>query len=418
MSIQFELKLADVGEGVVEAEIVSIFFKTGDTVKEDDPLIEVMTDKVTLEIPSPINGTLSEICVEEGDTVAVGSLLMSIDIGISPEEHEVDLGTDGAIENASSGIQPAGSPENVELEGEEVFPKESTAAPLAAPATRRRATELGVSLDKIAGTGEMGRITIADVENYVSATQTDSPEHGSNGGDEVTEIKITGVRRKIATQVKESKSRIPHFTYVEECDLTELKTLREQLNSTACDEQKRVSLLPFFMRAIALLQTEFPMLNARYDDDNGILRLFKGVHTGIATQTDLGLVVPVVRNVESLDIWQCARELQIVSDAAKNQTAKPNQLNGSTITITSLGALGGITTTPVVNYPEVAIVAPNKMIERAVVVDGNIVIRTMMNISASFDHRIIDGYDAARFIQRLKDLIEAPDLLLRLEKAE
>jgi len=288
----------------------------------------------------------------------------------------------------------------------------AAAASLASPATRQRARALNIALETLPGTGPGGRVTDADLDGFVAALARGQPSQGGlQRREAVHETKIIGLRRAIARSMTESKRRIPHFTYVEEFDLTDLEALRRELNEHRAADQPKLTLLPFFMRALARLVPEFPRVNSRYDDEAEILSSYEAVHVGIATQTDGGLLVPVVRHVEALDLWGCARELLRVTTAARSGSAGREELSGSTITLTSLGALGGIAATPIINHPEVAIIGPNKLVERPVVRSGAITVRTMMNLSASFDHRIVDGYDAARFVQRLKRLIDMPALL-------
>ncbi|MET0547203.1 MAG: dihydrolipoamide acetyltransferase family protein, partial [Caulobacterales bacterium] len=276
---------------------------------------------------------------------------------------------------------------------------------------RKRAQELGVALEDVRGTGPEGRITPADLEAFASAGGRQISVVGGVRRTAVRDQKIIGLRRKIAERMQESKRRIPHFGYVEEFDLTELESLRKQLNEERAPDQPKLTLLPFFIRALVLLQPEFPHINSRYDDEAQILHTHEAVHVGVATQTSSGLMVPVVRHAEALDIWDAARELARVTAAARDGSAPREELSGSTITLTSLGVLGGISATPVINAPEVGIIGPNKLEERPVVRNGQIVIRTMMNVSTAFDHRIVDGHDAASFVQRLKRLIEQPALL-------
>ena len=381
-------RLPDVGEGVAEAEIGAWYIKTGDVVQEDAPLVDVLTDKASVEITSPVTGKVLAVHGETGDFAPVGSVL-------------VELEVEGQGEAA-----PAAAPEPVEPVSPPVAsPVASKSAPLAAPATRHRADELGVPLSSVTGTGPEGRILPEDVETHAE------PAFAPVKSDGVTEIRIVGLRRKIAEKMQAAKRNIPHFSYVEEFDLTALEALRKELNDSRKADQPKLTLLPFFMQAVVKLRAEFPNVNARYDDEAGILRTYDAVHIGIATQTPNGLVVPVVRHAEALDLWGCASELTRVTKTARDGTASREELSGSTITLTSLGTLGGIAATPVINAPEVAILGPNKLVERPVVRDGQVVIRTLMNLSSSFDHRIIDGFDAASYVQRLKRLIEKPALL-------
>lgn len=378
-------RLPDVGEGVAEAEIGAWYVKAGDMVQEDAPLVDVLTDKASVEITSPVTGTVLAVHGETGDFAPVGSVLVELEVA-------------GYGDAAS-----AAKPESVKPEA--TTPKSiPEPAPLAAPATRHRADEMGVALSSVTGTGPEGRILPDDLDAYVEP----STPIKSDG---VTEVRIVGLRRKIAEKMQAAKRNIPHFAYVEEFDLTNLEGLRKELNDSRKADQPKLTLLPFFMLAVVKLRTDFPNVNARYDDEAGILRTYDAVHIGIATQTANGLVVPVVRHAEALDLWGCARELTRITQSARDGTASREELSGSTITLTSLGTLGGIAATPVINAPEVAILGPNKLVERPVVRDGQVVIRTVMNLSSSFDHRIIDGFDAASYVQRLKRLIEKPALL-------
>jgi 2-oxoisovalerate dehydrogenase E2 component (dihydrolipoyl transacylase) len=380
-------RLPDVGEGVAEAEIGAWYVKAGDVVQEDAPLVDVLTDKASVEITSPVTGKVLAVHGETGDFVPVGSVL-------------VELEVEGQGEAA-----PTAEPEPAEKPVPPVTVSKS--APLAAPATRHRADEMGVALSSVTGTGPEGRVLPNDLDAYAQPESGPAPVKS----DGVTEIRIVGLRRKIAEKMQAAKRNIPHFAYVEEFDMTGLEALRKELNDSRGASQPKLTLLPFFMLAVVKLRAEFPNVNARYDDEAGILRTYDAVHMGIATQTPNGLVVPVVRHVEALDLWGCASELARVTQGARDGTASREELSGSTITLTSLGALGGIAATPVINAPEVAILGPNKLVERPVVRDGQVVIRTLMNLSSSFDHRIIDGFDAASYVQRLKRLIEKPALL-------
>ena len=425
----FNFRLPDIGEGVAEAEITAWHVAAGDLVAEDQSLVDVMTDKATVDMTAPVAGRIVAVHGAVGERVAVGALLVEIE-------------TEGGESEASAPTPapaPAPAPATVSPAPPPVSPPPAVApapstdaaqpalraidartpgeAPLAAPATRRRAYELGIPLQFVAGTGPGGRILPADLDAYIA--------HGPAGGPAMTglvrrhavnPLPIIGLRRRIAERMQEAKRRIPHFSYVEEFDLTELEGLRGELNAERAAAVPKLTLLPFFMRALALLQPEFPQVNARYDDEAGRLDQYEAVHVGIATQTPGGLMVPVVRHVEARDVWDCAGELLRVTAAAREGKATREELTGSTITLTSLGVLGGISATPVINAPEVAIIGPNKLVERPVVRNGQVVVRTMMNLSTSFDHRIVDGHDAARFVQRLKRLIERPAHLF-LEQA-
>jgi 2-oxoisovalerate dehydrogenase E2 component (dihydrolipoyl transacylase) len=381
----YVFRLPDIGEGTAEAEIVAWHVKPGDRLEEHQPLVDVMTDKATVEMTSPVAGVVTRVHGEAGQRLQVGAPLVELEV-----EGEVPDGGRPVAQSPAVAAPVVAAPVQADR-------------PLASPATRRRARELGIALQSVPGSGPEGRITTEDVERFAGA---------SAPGEGVTAIKIIGLRRRIAEKMEDS-ARIPHFTYVEEFDCTALEALRERLNAGRAAEQPKLTLLPFFMRAIVQLVPEFPQINARYDGANGILHRYENVHIGIAVQTEAGLVVPVVRNAEGLDLWGCARELATVTAAAREGKAAREVLSGSTITLTSLGALGGIASTPVLNAPEVAIIGPNRLEDRPVAREGQIVIRRMMNVSSSFDHRIVDGYDAARFIQELKRMIEQPEVLVR-----
>ena len=419
----YQFRLPDVGEGVAEAEIAVWYVKPGDRVAEDQALVDVMTDKATVDMTSPVAGVVTAIHGEPGELRAVGSVLVELEIegagNVTEAPAKPAVAAPKPVEAAPVVTASVAKPEPVvAASAPAAAPAFSTRAtddaPLAAPATRKRAFDLGIPLQFVPGTGPAGRITPDDLDAYI-ARGGDAPTGGAastrakRAG--VTETKIIGLRRKIAEKMQEAKRRIPHFSYVEEFDLTDLEALRKTLNDERGKDQPKLTLLPFFMRAMVVLQPEFPTVNSRYDDEAGVLHSFDGLHIGIATQTPGGLMVPVVRHVEALDIWDCAREVTRVTSAARDGSAKREELSGSTITLTSLGTLGGIAATPVINAPEVAIIGPNKLIDRPVVRNGQVVIRTLMNLSTSFDHRIVDGHMAASYVQRMKRLIEAPALL-------
>jgi 2-oxoisovalerate dehydrogenase E2 component (dihydrolipoyl transacylase) len=384
----FNFRLPDVGEGVAEAELVALHVKPGDEVAEDENLAEIMTDKAALDISSPVSGKVLAVHGEVGGMVAVGAVLIEFEVaGIQDQAEPV----------------PAEAPAPSLSAGDE---------PLVAPATRRRADALGIPLQHVPGTGPGGRITPEDLDNYIaSAGQASAADPRYVTRTTQTETQIVGLRRKIAQRMEEAKRRIPHITYVEACDVTELEALRQVLNESRTPEQPKLSLLPFFLRALARVLPDFPQMNAHFDDDAGVLRAFGAVHVGIAAHTSAGLKVPVVRHAESRDIWNIAAEIGRVSSAARDGSAAREELSGSTITLTSLGALGGIASTPVINRPEVVILAPNKIVEQPVLQGAFVTVRKMMNLSAAFDHRIVDGHDAASFVQRLKRMIEHPALI-------
>lgn len=396
---QYFFRLPDIGEGIAEAEIAAWHVKPGDQVREDQPLLDVMTDKATVDMTSPVDGVVVKLHGDVGAMAPVGSVLVELDV--AGEVMAPPVGQDTAQDRRAAELKPEASP----------GPPASApvnADPTASPATRRRAMEWKIELKNVRGTGPGGRILAEDLERYRAARDKPAktaPRHG------VEEIPVIGMRRRIAERMAQSRRTIPHFSYVEEFDLTELENLRAELNASRHDDQPKLTLLPFFMRGLVKLVSEFPSINAHYDEEAGILKRFAAVHIGIATQTGRGLMVPVVRHAESRDLWDLARELGRVAAAARDGSAVRDQLSGSTITLTSLGSLGGIAATPIINHPEVAIIGPNKLMERPVIEGTFIARRMLMNLSASFDHRIVDGYDAARFIHQLKRLLEHPALL-------
>lgn len=416
----YQFRLPDVGEGVAEAEIVAWHVKVGDKLDEDQLMVDVMTDKATVEMTSPVAGHVIAVHGEVGQRVPVGSVL--VELGTGGQRPAASAAPAHLISNTEQGesdkkisIVPEPLMDTRARSLNEPFATLSNPGngmrPLASPATRRRAYELGIALENVPGSGPAGRITSGDLEAFVARSNR-APEPGRRArAERVTETKVVGMRRRIAENMVQSKSRIPHFTYIEEFDLTELERLRRQLNTEGNAERPRLTLLPFFMRALVKLVPQFPKVNARYDDEAGVLRCHEALHIGVATQTPNGLLVPVIRHVEALSIFECAAELSRVTAAAREGKATRSELTGSTITLTSLGTLGGIAATPVINYPEVAIIGPNKLVDRPVMTNGQITVRTMMNLSASFDHRIVDGYDAARLVQAFKRLIEQPALI-------
>ncbi|WGM47247.1 Lipoamide acyltransferase component of branched-chain alpha-keto acid dehydrogenase complex [Brevundimonas sp. NIBR10] len=420
-------RLPDVGEGVAEAEIVAWLVKVGDVVEEDQNIAEVMTDKATVEISSPVGGTVTAIHGEVGGMLPVGAVLVEfesfegsdavaasapsapaapapVEVAVKPEPvAQASAPPPSAPAKAATMPAPASRSTSGRSTGE---------APLAAPSTRRRALDLGVSLIQVPGSGPAGRITPDDLDVFL-AQDGKAPTGGTSrvARTGVNDTRIIGLRRKIAEKMQEAKRRIPHINYVEECDLTELEALRLDLNEHRIADQPKLTLLPFIMRAMAKALPDFPQVNALYDDDNGVLHAHEGVHIGIATQTPNGLIVPVVRHVEALDVWDCAREVSRLAKAVRDGTAGRDELSGSTITLTSMGPLGGIVSTPVINHPEVAILNPNKLVSRPVIDGSFITVRKTMNLSSAFDHRIVDGYDAALFVQRVKRLLEHPALI-------
>ncbi|GLJ00362.1 dihydrolipoamide acetyltransferase family protein [Sphingobium sp. BS19] len=420
---RYLFRLPDIGEGVAEAEIVAWHVKPGDRILEDASLVDVMTDKATVDMTSPVAGLVIAVSGEIGELVPVGSVLVEMEIeGEGEAEALTEPAAPEPVPTAASPAPPdppIGAPAKPPVAaGTQGAPTAAFAtravgnAPPAAPATRRRAHDLGIALQYVPGTGPGGRITSGDLDRYIAsggtiATSASAPVQR----DGISETRIIGMRRKIAEKMQDAKRRIPHIAYVEECDLTEVEALRADLNAHRKDGQPKLTLLPFFIRALARVLPDFPQINARYDDDAGVLKQYDAIHIGIATQTPAGLMVPVVRHAEARDLWDCASEVSRISAAARDGSATREELSGSTITITSLGTLGGITTTPIINHPEVAIIGPNKLVDRPVVQGSFVTVRKMMNISSSFDHRIVDGYDAALFVQQLKRLLEHPALI-------
>jgi 2-oxoisovalerate dehydrogenase E2 component (dihydrolipoyl transacylase) len=394
---QYQFRLPDIGEGVAEAEITAWHVKVGDHIKEDDPLLDVMTDKATVDMTSPVGGLVTALHGEVGSMAPVGSVLVEMDVA----------GDGAAVQHAKAATvfeEDVARNSRAGEESQELLAAAINPDPAASPATRRRAREWGIRLEDVRGTGPRGRILVEDLERLRG-------HPGTAARDEVEEIKLVGMRRKIADRMAQSKRQIPHFSYVEEFDLTELEGLRADLNASRGEGRPKLTLLPFFMRAMIRLLPDFPSINAHYDEATGVLKRYAAIHIGVATQTQNGLMVPVVRHAETRDLWDCARELARVTQAARDGNAAREELSGSTITLTSLGAMGGIAATPIINHPEVAIIGPNKLTERPVVDGAFLTRRKIMNVSSSFDHRIVDGYDAASFIQRLKRLMERPALI-------
>jgi 2-oxoisovalerate dehydrogenase E2 component (dihydrolipoyl transacylase) len=464
---RYVVRVPDIGEGMTEAEIVAWHVAVGQEIREEDPLVDVMTDKATVELPAPVGGTVVAINGKPGEKRPVGSELVVLDVAGAGNAAEASnpatakdspssrvsnarasnntsnlpasnapKGNGGAAvispsptardgaerSDAGAGLEQASQPSPSRAFGagpslsrnaeEGVHLRRIGQKPLASPAVRRRAWDLGVELQFVPGTGPAGRITHEDLNNYLSARSQPAvaPVPKLARRDGVEEVPIIGLRRAIAEHLQQSKRQIPHFSYIEEVDVTALEELRDQLNARH-EQRVHLTLLPFLMRAIVGAVVDHPQINARYDDAVGVLHRHNPVHIGVATQTEAGLMVPVARHAEALDLWQAAAELRRLAEVARSGRASREELTGSTITVTSLGALGGLAATPVINYPEVAIVGVNRMIERPVVRDGQIAIRKMMNLSSSFDHRIVDGWEAAAFIQRIKELLEQPALL-------
>jgi 2-oxoisovalerate dehydrogenase E2 component (dihydrolipoyl transacylase) len=442
---RYVVKLPDIGEGTTEAEIVAWHVKPGQMIREDDPLVDIMTDKATVELPAPVAGTVVAINGKIGEKRPVGSELVVLDVAagegnVAATATPHPPASRGSSPRASADVAP-GPPSPAVQErvreapapsaslartagegaraqsaraGEGVrpptVPRRAGEKPLASPAVRRRAWDLGIELQFVPGTGPGGRITRDDLDAYAAAPAVPAVAPGLVRRDGVDEVPIVGLRRAIAEHLQQSTRHIPHFAYIEEVDVTALEELRAQLNATYATRE-HLTLLPFLMRAIVNAAAAHPQVNARYDDEAGVLHRHRGVHIGVATQTEGGLMAPVVHHAETLDLWQAAAELRRLAEAARAGKASRDELTGSTITVSSLGRLGGLAATPVINYPEVAIVGVNRIIDRPVVRDGQIVIRKMMNLSSSFDHRIVDGWEAAAFIERIKQLLEQPAML-------
>ncbi len=419
-------KLPDVGEGTAEAELVGWHVKVGDAVQEDQILAEVMTDKATVELTSPVSGVVVALHGEAGQQIAVGGPLVSFKVEGKGNVAEAPAAAPAPVAKAEKTAPapvaaPAAKPATAPKADAKPVPaltgRQPGERPLASPAVRNRARDLGIDLVFVPGSGPAGRIEHADLDAFVARGGTFAPATASGGslyaGAEGTnEVRIIGLRRKIAEKMAESVRRIPHITYVEDIDMTAVEELRAHLNAqNKGTGRAKLNVLPFIARAIVVALKDQPNINATYDEEAGVLTQHNAVHLGIAAQTPNGLMVPVVRHAEARDAYDTAEEIARVSGAAKDGSAKREELSGSTITITSLGTLGGVVHTPIINHPEVAIVGPNKIEERVVVRNGQMVVRKMMNLSSSFDHRIVDGHDAAVFVQKIKTLLENPATL-------
>jgi 2-oxoisovalerate dehydrogenase E2 component (dihydrolipoyl transacylase) len=435
------IRLPDVGEGVAEAELVEWHVKIGDLVREDTILAAVMTDKATVEIPSPVEGEIVWLGAEIGDVVAVGSDLVRLKVRgednssapkgalVAPRAKVPAAKTMESAPSAKRSIDDSleRAPAATALPGSATgrptrtarfrqfargAPRPEGEKPLAAPAVRLRAREAGVDLRQVPGTGPARRITHEDLDAFFAQEPGMAGALGLQPKTAVEDIKVVGLRRRIAEKMSISNSRIPHITYVEEVDVTGLEELRATLNNQKRHDQPKLTLLPFLMRAMVRAIAEQPNLNALFDDEAGVVHQHAGVNIGIAAQTSAGLMVPVVRHAEALDLWGCGAEVNRLAEAAKNGTATRDELSGSTITITSLGTMGGVVTTPIINHPEVAIIGVNKMMVRPIWDGSAFIPRKMMNLSSSFDHRVVDGFDAALFVQRIKTLLETPALIV------
>lgn len=389
---EYVFKLPDLGEGMVESEIGEWFVKLGDQVAEEDVIGTMMTDKAAVELSSPVSGKVIQLAGEPGDIVAVGAALITFETA-GAAEAPVAAAT-APVEPQVADVAPVNKPVR------------KTGRVMTSPAVRQRAKKAGIDLATVAGTGPGGRVTRADFEAHVGATTMPVAVKAAPVADK--EIKVIGLRRIIAERMSTATREIPHFTYVEELDITEVESLRKHLNDKNADKSRRLTPLPFLGLALIRALREFPQCNATYDKERNVILQHGAVHLGIATQTASGLKVPVVRHAEAMSVYVLANEIRRVSEAARNNSIAKAELTGSTITITSLGKLGGIVSTPVINMPEVGIIGVNRAIEKPVVLNGQVTVRTMMNLSSSFDHRFVDGYDAAAMIQRIKELLEHP----------
>ncbi|GLO51559.1 lipoamide acyltransferase component of branched-chain alpha-keto acid dehydrogenase complex [Pseudomonas putida] len=420
------IKMPDIGEGIAQVELVEWFVKVGDMIAEDQVVADVMTDKATVEIPSPVSGKVLALGGQPGEVMAVGSELIRIEVEGSgnhvdvptkdvpkPEQVEAPAAPVAAKPEPQKEARPAACQAPVNHEAAPIVPRLPGDKPLASPAVRKRALDAGIELRYVHGSGPAGRILHEDLDAFMSKPHSAGGQAPSGYAKRTDseQVPVIGLRRKIAQRMQDAKRRVAHFSYVEEIDVTALEALRQQLNSKHGDSRGKLTLLPFLVRALVVALRDFPQINATYDDEAQVITRHGAVHVGIATQGDNGLMVPVLRHAEAGSLWSNAGEISRLANAARNNKASRDELSGSTITLTSLGALGGIVSTPVVNTPEVAIVGVNRMVERPVVIDGQIVVRKMMNLSSSFDHRVVDGMDAALFIQAVRGLLEQPACL-------
>ncbi|KWK73252.1 branched-chain alpha-keto acid dehydrogenase subunit E2 [Burkholderia ubonensis] len=425
------IKMPDIGEGIAEVELVAWHVEAGQTIKEDQPLADVMTDKAAVEIPSPVSGKVIALGGRIGEMMAVGSELIRVEVegdgNLKPGADVREAAAAAIAAPAAAAPAPtvsssdAGHPARrapaEPRRAEHAAPPRAALAPgerpLASPAVRQRAWDMGIELRYVRGTGEAGRILHADLDAYArdGSRAGAQPARGYDERTDETEVPVIGLRRAIARKMQEAKRRIPHFSYVEEIDVTELETLRAELNRRYGDARGRLTPLPLLIRAMVIALRDFPQINARFDDEAGVVTRHGAVHMGVATQTDAGLTVPVLRHAEARDVWSISAEIARLADAVRTNRAQRDELTGSTITISSLGPLGGIVSTPVINHPEVGIVGVNRIVERPMFRDGAVVARKLMNLSSSFDHRVVDGMDAAEFIQAVRALLERPALL-------
>jgi 2-oxoisovalerate dehydrogenase E2 component (dihydrolipoyl transacylase) len=418
---EYTFKLPDLGEGTVEAEIAEWMVKVGDTVKEEAPICAMLTDKAAVELTAPVSGKVVSVAGAEGDMVTVGSPLIVFETEAGTAARAPEAATEPPAKVSADKPEPKAAPERASASaGHRTTPASGQSGQsgtsgkvMTSPSIRARAREAGVDLTQVPGTGPRGRILKADFESFMvsggraAATAPAGPQKRIG----TTEIKVIGLRRKIAERLAAASREIPHFSYVEEVDMTALESLRGHLNSTKGTDEPKLTPLAFLGLAVVRVLREFPQCNAHYDSERNVLIRHEAVHLGVATQTGDGLKVPVVRHAEARTLDDLAAEIRRVSTAARDNSASRDELTGSTITITSLGKLGGIASTPIINQPEVGIIGVNKMVNRPMVIDGRVEVRTMMNLSSSFDHRFVDGYDAAAMVQALKELLEQPALI-------
>lgn len=422
----YVIKMPDIGEGVAEAELVEWLVKPGDPVREDDIVAAVMTDKATVEIPSPVNGKAVWLACDVGDRIAVGSELMHLEVegdgnrsgasaapvdrkpGNKPVSSPPSASRQSVATPQKDVSKPVPAPRNGDRPRAGLPSRDAYGRPVASPAVRKRARDVGIDLRQIAGSGPAGRITHADLDDYTASLEPEGAVSSYGPVEGAEDIKVTGLRRKIAERMDAANRHVPHITIVEEVDVTALEDLRQRLNGEHAESRGKLTVLPFVMRAIVRAVSEQPAFNAHFLDAQSIIRRFDAVHIGIATQTQNGLMVPVVRDAQARGLWDAASEIDRLAKASRSGAATREELSGSTISITSLGPLGALATTPIINRPEVAIVGINKIATRPLWLDNEFKPRQVMNISCSFDHRVVDGWDAAVFVQKLKVLLEAP----------
>lgn len=408
------IKMPDIGEGVAEAEIVEWHVKVGDVIAEDQVLAAVMTDKATVEVPSPVAGTIVQTGPEAGTVMAVGAMLVEIEVegtgaddALPHQAMQTPVAPERPIPAQAIPEMPVSAPVQQVQSVSSAIPHDK---PLASPAVRALARELGIDLSHVKGSGPAGRITRDDLDHF-TASGGSAQNAAYQRRDGTEQIKITGLRRKIAERMAKSSREVAHFSYVEEVDVTDLEILRSTLNASHAERRGKLTVLPFILRALVVALRDFPQMNALYDEEAQVLTRHQAAHIGMATQTPTGLMVPVLHHAEVMDLWAMAAEITRLAAAAREGVAKREELSGSTITVTSLGDLGGLVTTPVINQPEVAIIGVNRIAIRPQWQDNQFVPRKMMNLSSSFDHRMVDGYEAAAFIRRIRQLLEVPATL-------